>query len=390
MTRLHRRHFLFGSLAAALPSRGRAAARRKILIVLVDGFGPDYLERSDMPNLKRMGRGGGFKIGKSVIPSVTNVNNASVVTGSFPKDHGITTNYQFDRATGKSFEMESSEFVLRPTIFERARRLGLRTALVTTKDKVRTLCSRGTDVAISAEHPDSAMIGVAGKQESMYTAEVNYWTLRAARHLLKNGGIDLMYLSTTDYMMHTYAPEEEPSLRHLATLDKMLAEIVDDNPKIELYLTADHGMNAKTEAVDLARVLKAKSIDAEAVPIIRDAHTVHHQNLGGACYVYLARSTDLPKAIEILKATAGIEEVYDAKAAAKLFQLHPDRIGDIFVLSAKHVAMGSLEVMREPAKVRSHGSRYESAVPLFAFGHKINIGSCEYNFDLTRKLNLEA
>jgi len=255
---------------------------------------------------------------------------------------------------------------------------------------VRTLCLRGADVAVSAEKPEPSLIDVAGKQESMYTAEVNYWTLRAARHLLKRGDIDLMYLSTTDYMMHTYAADEEPSLRHLATLDKMLGEIVDDHPKLELYLTADHGMNAKTEAIDLARVLKAKSIDAEAVPIIKDAHVVHHQNLGGACYVYLARGSDLPKAMDTLKAADGIEEVYDAKSAAKLFQLNSKNIGDIMVLSAKAVAMGSLDVVREPAKVRSHGSRYEASVPLFAFGRKVEMASYEYNLDLTRKLHLEA
>ena len=41
----------------------------------------------------------------------------------------------------------------------------------------------------------------------MYSAEVNYWSFRAARHILKKESIDLMYLSTTDYMMHTYAPD---------------------------------------------------------------------------------------------------------------------------------------------------------------------------------------
>jgi len=387
---IRRRHFLFGALAAALPPCAVAAPRRKILIVLVDGFGPDYLERSEMPNLKRICRDGGFKIGKSVIPSVTNVNNASLVTASFPKDHGITTNFHFDRATGKSFEMESSKFLLRPTIFERARRIGWRTALVTSKDKVRTLCARGADLSVSAEKPESAMIDVIGKQESMYSPDVNFWTFRAARHLLKTGNVDLLYLSTTDYMMHTYAPEEEPSLRHLATLDKMLADIVDDHPKIELYMTADHGMNAKTEAVDLALALKSKSIEAEAVPIIRDKHVTHHQNLGGACYVYLKRIADLGKSIEALKATAGIEEVYDAKTAAKLFHLHPNRIGDIFVLAEKHVAMGDLSFLREPAKVRSHGSRHEASVPLIVFGRKAAMAGYEYNVDLTRQLDLEA
>lgn len=391
MTRslVRRRHFLFGTLAAALPSNALAAPRRKVLIVLVDGFGPDYLERSEMPNLKRICREGGFRVGKSVIPSVTNVNNASLVTGTFPKDHGITTNFHFDRATGKSFEMESSEFLLRPTIFERARRLGWRTALVTSKDKVRTLCARGADLSISAEKPDPGLLGVIGKQESMYSPEVNYWTFRAARHLLKNDKVDLLYLSTTDYMMHTYSPDEEPSLRHLATLDRMLADIVDDHPKIELHLTADHGMNAKNEALDLALALKAKTIDAEAVPIIRDKHVTHHQNLGGACYVYLKRIADLPKSIETLKATAGVEEVYDAKTAAKLFRLHPERIGDIFVLASKHVALGSLPALREPAKVRSHGSRHEAAVPLVVFGRKADMSRYQYNVDLTRKLDLE-
>ena len=130
-----RRSFMFGSMALTAGIGGAMpAVGRKILIILMDGFGPEYLEKSDMPNLKSLGRKGGYKVGSSVIPSVTNVNNASVVPHA-PKDHGITTNYRYDRKTKKFSEMESSEFLLRPTIFEMARKLGLRTALVTSKDK---------------------------------------------------------------------------------------------------------------------------------------------------------------------------------------------------------------------------------------------------------------
>ena len=246
--------------------------------MLVDGFGPEYFEKSDMPNLRRMSREGGYKIGHAVIPSVTNVNNASLVTSSFPEDHGITTNFQYDPRTKQYSEMESSSFLMGPTIFERARKLGLRTALVTSKDKARTLCAHGVDVEVSAEKPDPEWIRKIGKQENMYSADVNYWSCRAARHLLKNDSIDLLYLSTTDYMMHTFAPEEEPSLKHLHTLDKLLGEIIDDHPGIEVYLTADHGMNAKRQALTPALVLANKGISAEAVPIIRDKHQVHHRN----------------------------------------------------------------------------------------------------------------
>jgi phosphonoacetate hydrolase len=384
-----RRNFVLSSTALGTGAvRAISSPRRKILIILVDGFGPEYLEKSDMPNLKRLGREGGHKIGASVIPSVTNVNNASLVTASFPKDHGITTNYQYDRKTDRFSEMESSEFLLRPTIFEKARKLGLRTALVTSKDKVRTLCARGADIAISAEQPEAAWIAKIGKQENMYSAAVNYWSFRAARHILNKESIDLMYLSTTDYMMHTYNPEEAPSQEHLHTLDKLLGEIVSDHPRLEVYLTADHGMNAKREGLNPAIILSDQSILAKAVPIIRDKHQVHHKNLGGACYVYLDRATDQPKATEILRNTEGVEEIFDSKTAAREFHLHPDRIGDLFLLAKKDYAFGELPQARETIKIRSHGSRYEARVPIFAYGRKVDMNDYAYNLDLTRRLNL--
>ena len=383
-----RRSFCSLSLGTVAFGQTRPSGR-KILIILVDGFGMEYLNASDMPNLKRMGREGGLKAGSSVIPSVTNVNNASVVTGSFPSEHGITTNYHYDRRTKTASEMESADFLLKPTIFEKAKKLGLRTALVSSKDKVKTLCSRGCDIVVSAEKPEPGWIQRIGPKEAMYSVGVNYWTFRAARQILKTESVDLMYLSTTDYMMHTYAPEEAPSLEHLHRIDKLLADIVDDHPRIEVYLTADHAMNAKREGLNPALILRAKSIQAEAIPIIRDAHKTHHNNLGGACYVYLERMSDKAKAIEVLTQTEGVEQVFDAKTAASEFHLHPDRIGDIFLLAKKDFVFGELEKSREPVKVRSHGSRHESKIPLLVYGTKVDMNKYAYNLDLTRNLSLQ-
>jgi phosphonoacetate hydrolase len=386
-----RRYFLLGAPALpALSQKAGRAARRKILIMLIDGFGPEYLEKSDMPNLKRMRREGGFRIGSAVMPSVTNVNNASVVTACFPDEHGITSNFFYDRLTRTYSEMETAGFLLRPTLFERARAAGLRTALVSAKDKVRTLCSKGAHVKVSAEVPEPKYIQAIGRREDMYSPAVNYWLLRAARHVFKHDGIDLMYLSTTDYMMHTYAPEEGPSLEHLHTLDKLLGDLVDDHPRLEVYVTADHGMNAKREAIDAALILQEKSIPSEMVPIIRDKHKTHHQNLGGAAYVFLERARDLSKAAEILANTPGVEAVHAAPEAARLFHLHPQRIGDLFVLATKDTAFGRLEKPREPARVRTHGSLHESQVPLITYGRKVNMTDYRYNLDLTRRLLLEG
>jgi phosphonoacetate hydrolase len=386
---MNRRHFLFGSIAAATPRPARPAAKRKILMALFDGFGPEYLERSDMPVLKRIAAAGGSKTGQGMIPSVTNVNNASLVTGSFPDQHGITTNFYYDPRTGEAAEMKLPEFLLRPTLLEKATKLGWKTALVSSKDKIRTLCSRGAAIVASAEKPEQRFLDIAGKQESMYSAPVNYWSLRVARHLLKHEAIDLLYLSTTDYMMHTHPPEAAPSLEHLHNLDRMIGEILDDHPAIELYLSADHGMNAKTDAIDPVRMLRSKGIEAAAAPLISDNHKVHHQDLGGSYYIYLKRPGDAGKAIETLRGAAEVEDVFDRETAARKFRLMKDRIGDLFLLARRNAVFGELPELRKQVQVRTHGSRHEAAVPLIAFGRKLDWSRYRYNLDLTRHLTLE-
>src|SRR5579863_1149939 len=115
---LSRRELLALSVSLATPSRA-AAPNRKVLFICMDGCDPRYLAHSDVPNLQRMMQDGMYKEGRSMMPSVTNVNNASIATMTFPREHGITANYYYDRATHQATYMESPDFLLRPTIFEK-------------------------------------------------------------------------------------------------------------------------------------------------------------------------------------------------------------------------------------------------------------------------------
>lgn len=360
--------------------------REKVLIILVDGFGPDYVELSDMPNLRRLAAEGVYVTGKAVLPSVTNVNNASVVTASFPAAHGIVSNFNYDPRSGQSMLVESAEFLERPTLFEIARQRGLRGALVTAKDKIKTLLNRGTDTAFSAEVPDAAVVEKIGPPPGIYTAEVNHWVFSAARQILRQSDVDWLYVATTDYMMHTFAPGEDASLDHLHRLDALLGEIVDDHPRLRLGLTADHGMNAKTRAIDISRLLAEHGISCEAVPIIRDKHVVHHKNLGGACYVYLHNLSQLQAARSVLAEELGVEEMYSRAEAAVAFRLRAERIGDLFLLAARDTVFGSLPETRMEVNVRSHGSRHEQAVPVLLFGAGPQAVSPEFNLDVTRTI----
>ena len=394
-----RRDFLVGSMGSLIAAgacrfapaeqAGGWDPSRKVLFVSVDGFGPEYLAQSDMPNLKAMMRSGLYVEGADVIPSVTNVNNASIVTGSFPSEHGITGNYYYDPGTKTGTFMEAPEFLLKPTMFEQARSRGIRSAFVTSKEKLMFL-SRGADFAVAAENPDAESATILGPAQDVYSADINYLSLRAARHYLKEADCQLVYVATTDYMMHTYPPEDERSQVHLRTVDELLGQILDDHEGLEVYLTADHGMSAKTEAIDINRLMRENAIEGEAVPIIRDRYVVHHANLGGACYVYLQNPGDLERTLDLLRAVPGVDELHLRQEAAQEFQLQPDRIGDIFLLAQKDIVFGDIEHPREEVSIRSHGSRHEAAVPIVCYGRSFDASAYRRNFDITRNFEWEG
>lgn len=362
---------------------------RKILILCIDALGPEYLEMAPTPNIDQMAQEGSFVIGYSVIPSVTNVNNVSIITGVPPRIHGITSNYWFDRPTHQEKFMESPEFLCWPTILQRAKNKGMSTALLTSKKKLLNLLGVGADYSLSAENPDKDMIRNIGAAPNIYSPRINLWLFKALRLILKERNPDIVYCSTTDGMMHRYSPEEEESIRHLQGLDFILGQILNENPDREIYLTADHGMSAKTCGIDIEKVLKSQGINARAIPIIKDRYVVHHQNLGGASYVYLEKQELVWEAIELLQDISGVENVYYRREAAEKFNLMKDRIGDIFVLGDKNTVFGKFETVKVPVQIRSHGSRYESTVPIIAYGSRTKV-TYHKNFDIVTSLGIDS
>jgi len=336
----------------------------KLLILCIDAFGPDYLEGSDTPAMDRMIQEGCFAVGRSVIPSVTNVNNVSIITGAPPRAHGITANCFLDESNGEENYMESPELLCCPTVLQRAKAKGLSTALLTSKKKLLRLLKVGTDYALAAEEPDAETVAALGPAPHIYSGEINVWLFKALRRILNEHNPEVVYFATTDYMMHKHVPDSEESRQHIHALDAVLGEILDDHPDLEIHLTADHGMSPKTRGIDVARVLRRQGIAARMLPIIKDRYVAHHQNLGGACYVYLDRKDQLADALAILGETPGVEETYAREEAAAVFDLMARRIGDIMILGDRETVFGEFESETVCVNIRSHGSRYESHVPI--------------------------
>ncbi len=354
------------------------------VVICIDGFDPEYLEACETPNLRALAKNGFLKIGRSMMPSVTNVNNVSLVTASYPEKHGISSNYRLVRETGEEIYMESGEYILAETMFQRAKKLGKTSVLVTSKDKLRTLLTSGATVTVSSEQPPSWVVEGVGEPPHIYSLEVNGWVIRAGNFIMSQQPADLVYLTTTDYAMHTYAPDEPQSQQHMTILDDAIGALVEAHPDVTLLLTADHGMSRKTRMIDLGEALAKHGVRANPVPIIKDRYTVHHSNLGGCMFVYLDDAAQGDEALKILRDIPGVEEALPRDEAAQRYRLYYERIGDIVVNGAPEVVFGSHQQVKLPPRLRSHASTHERAIPLLGYNGDFGDFAFEENRDLGR------
>jgi phosphonoacetate hydrolase len=397
-----RRDFLTSAAAALAYSSGVRPLRafqsaghnrsQRTVIVMFDGFGLDYLAQSDMPTLRRWQRDGLYKQVKGMVPSVTNANNSSICCGVFPKEHGITGNSYFDPRTGREEYMETADLLMAPTLFEHAAKVGVSSALISSKKKTISLLSKGTTMAFTPEEAPAEWVARLGPAPDVYSREINYWTVRAAIDILKHRPeIQCLYVHTTDYPMHTWAPETTESKEHLKTVDSLLGEAQEAAPDAAFLLTADHGMNHKTFAYDLDKTLAAAgapiriSISAE-----RDRYVKHHRGLGGVAWIYLNHPEDKKKVMDALTKLTGVESVITREEAVSKFSLYGPRIGDLCVFGDRNTVFGEMEQPSSdlPSTYRSHGSMHELDIPLFVYNAKGAPPSAyfEHNRDLTRWL----
>jgi phosphonoacetate hydrolase len=385
-----RRRFLAGAAGLVGPAILAGGAPQRVVVVMVDGFGLEYLDESSMPVLARWRQAGIFRRVKGTMPSVTNTNNASICCGVWPDQHGITGNSYLDERTGREAYMETADLLLAPTIFERARRQGVQSALLSSKKKTTTLLPAGADVVLTAEAPSAEWTSRLGPAPDIYSREINYWLLTAAIDLLKKRrDLGCLYVHTTDYPMHTWPPEADESQEHLARLDALLGEAAEAARDTAFLLTADHGMNHKSRCWDLEKACATRGAPVRiAISVEQDKYLRHHRGFGGVSWVYCKAARDVDRVARTISGLEGVEIVLTRHEAVKRYHLMASRIGDLVVLGDKNTVFGELDTEQEvlPPEYRSHGSLYELDVPLVIHNAemKLRADDFRYNRDLAR------
>jgi phosphonoacetate hydrolase len=226
----------------------------------------------------------------------------------------------------------------------------------------------------------------------VYSAELSEFVFAAGVKLLETRRPDLMYLSTTDYIQHKFAPGTEGANRFYAMMDRYLAKM--DAMGAIVALTADHGMNAKTRADGSPNVIYLQDrVDGwigkgrgRVILPITDPYVVHHGALGSFATIYLD-AADRSAVSERLARLEGIDLVLDNASACKRFELPPDRVGDLVVVSSRHVVLGTSASRHDlsglDAPLRSHGGVSEQTVPLLFNRRALNLPKRRLrNFDI--------
>jgi len=139
--------------------RRYALPKAPTVVICVDGCEPDYIaqavSQAKMPTMKRWLAEGTALVADCVIPSFTNPNNLSIVTGAPPSVHGICGNYLYDAQTGTEVMMNDPKWLRAPTVLAALADAGQRVAVVTAKDKLRRLLGHGMrGICFSSERAD--------------------------------------------------------------------------------------------------------------------------------------------------------------------------------------------------------------------------------------------
>jgi phosphonoacetate hydrolase len=359
------------------------------VVVCVDGCEPDYLAQAvfagRMPWMKRVLAEGTALVADCVVPSFTNPNNLSIVTGVPPSVHGICGNYLFDTASGTEVMMNDPKWLRAPSLLAALSEARQSCAVVTAKDKLRRLLGHGmrgicfssekADVASVAENGISDVLTLVGQPlPDVYSAALSEFVFAAGVKLMQARRPDVMYLSTTDYIQHKHAPGTEGADAFYAMMDGYLGQL--DALGCVIALTADHGMNAKVRLDATPDVIYLQDLldgwlgagAARVILPITDPYVVHHGALGSFATIYLPEGADNVALAARVASMRGIEVVLPRAAAAERFELPADRIGDLVVVSERSVVLGTaaahhdLSALEVP--LRSHGGISEQRVPL--------------------------
>jgi len=384
-------------MTSSFTANGRTYATpdAPVLAICADGWDPEYvddaLRRKLMPRLKAaLDEGGTYVLGRSQVPTFTNPNNVTIVTGVSAALNGIAGNH-YREPDGTEVQVTDPSFLRAQTIHAAALQTGVGVLCVTAKDKLRQLLATGGVPAFSAEKaheqslPDGTPLleAIGANNPDIYDWRLSPYTIDMAVTLAPRFDAKIVYASLTDFVQHSAAPGEPMADDFYRAVDDSIGRALDAG--FVVGLAADHGMRDKADVDGNPKVIflddelsKAGIRSHHTLCPITDPYVVHHAALGALVWVHLDDPSELASTRSAIAALPGVEAVLDRFAAADAFELPADRIGDVVVLADAGTVIGKSKAAHDLSalhgRLRSHGGLHERSVPIIVT-HKLRDGA---------------
>ncbi|KAH8894008.1 phosphonoacetate hydrolase [Thozetella sp. PMI_491] len=364
---------------------------RSTVVICVDGFDPSYLDQGIadgiLPTLAGFVQNGFHTTANVAMPTFTNPNNVSIITGVPTSVHGIAGNYFLDRKTGKETMIVDDSLLRGSTILAEMASQGVRVAAITAKDKLRRLLDHGLagtkSICYSAEYASDETLQWLGRdaRPSQYSGDLSLFVLDAGIKLLQEDKADLFYLTLSDFIQHKHAPGSPAANEFMTAVDTRVKALVDLGALVAL--TGDHGMSDKCNDDGTPNVLFLQDElekrfgegCARVICPITDPFVKHHGALGSFVRVHVAdaHQSDIPEMIKHCSSFPQVQVAHPKEEAATLFEMPVDREGDFVAVATPNAVLGSKVAEHDLGnlaghRLRSHGGLSEQQVPLLMSG----------------------
>ncbi len=273
--------------------------RKKLALISLDGCGTYNLKH--MPFLSRLAEGGYFTVVDSIFPTLTDLVHTSIMTGVYPRDHGVVENGYYDRLTDKKVNFYDYEIAFNPhrvikapTIVDVLRSRGIRSASVSGYTMPPF---SGTNVRIFPPFfSDDKLYRQHGRDWRK-----DLWVLNSALYLYEECQPELLlvHFASIDGMSHDHGPLSEGALKAIETVDTAVRTLWERLKKEYAFIIfADHGQEEVHTWVNLRVYLRKHGIDTLRV------------SSGGGVHIYLRDPNQAEEAFDVLRRAPGVDKVF--------------------------------------------------------------------------------
>jgi predicted AlkP superfamily pyrophosphatase or phosphodiesterase len=266
-----------------------------LVLVSIDGFRWDYMDRYPTPNLDRIAsKGSKAERLLPVFPTLTFPNHYSIATGLYPAHHGLVANDFPDPERHKWYSLKNRDTVEDPGFY------GGEPIWVTAETQGMVSASFfwvGTEAAVSGVSPThwrSYDKNISGQER---VEQVLSWM---AERQESRPHLYTLYFEDVDDYSHWKGPESKENIEAIKHVDAYIGQLLDGieelrySDQVNIIVVSDHGQGSYLE--DPQPFILGDYVNLEATSIIE-----------GGSYLFLHLDQDDPeRASEIVETINGV------------------------------------------------------------------------------------